>query len=177
MGREDFYTEDNFKDEYPPSWKPRVGDFLGGKIVHYDFATTEYRGEVREHPIAVIKVEHIKGGVDEDVQPGDEVGFWLMHTVAISKFEKLSPKPGERVGIKKVESPEGKDYHNYVVRVDRDEADEEVPDFKRFRTGASDHGHAPADFEKEEDDGPFAHTPQESKGDVPPPHDDSDLPF
>lgn len=142
MARDDFYTSDNFEqEEYPPSWKPDVGDFLGGIVKRYSQGSTEYRGQVREHPIAIIEVEIIDGGAD--VRQGEEVGFWLLHTVALSKFEKLAPRPGERVGIRKVESPEGKDYHNYIVRVDRETEDEEVPDFSRFKTNASDHGHAP----------------------------------
>lgn len=175
---DEFYTPDNFdKEEYPPSWKADVGDFLGGIIKRYSQGTTEYRGEVREHPIAIIEVEIIDGGAD--VEPGDEVGFWLLHTVALSKFEKLAPRPGERVGIRKVESPEGKDYHNYIVRVDRDTEDEEVPDFSAFKTDASDHGHAPDDPRDPVDDTLQGTGPGAPGGDGPPPagSDDSDLPF
>lgn len=180
---DDFYSDNDWeREDYPESWQPETGDFLGGIVKRYSTGTTEYRGEVREHPICIIQVEVISGGAD--VEQGDEVGFWLLHTVALSKFEKLSPQPGERVGIRKVPSPEKKDYHNYIVKVDRDTEDEEVPDFSQFKRNASDRGAAPKagsgePYKTWEGDGEGqeqAAGPGDPGG-GPPPSGDDDLPF
>ena len=47
--------------------------------------------------------------------------------VLIDQFKKLRPKPGERVGIKRVADSE-KGYARYVVKVDRPE-EIQVPDW------------------------------------------------
>lgn len=203
MARDDFYQEDNFQEDYPSSWKPNTGDFVGGVIQRYDRASTEFRGERREHPICVLEVEHISGGAD--VRRGDEVGIWLLHTVLLSKFEELRPRPGERIGIRKTPSPPDKQYHNYVVKVDRDPEDEQVPDFSRYQKTASDRGAVdgggrgqdataayrpdpqrtadpegrhPPDREQKRVPGAGGQGggPGEPRGDRPPPQDD-DLPF
>lgn len=167
MPRDEFYSADNFQEEYPESWQPDTGDFVGGVIQRYDRASTEFRGERREHPICVLEVEHISGGAE--VSRGDELGVWLLHTVLLSKFEELRPRPGERIGIRKTPSPPDKAYHDYVVKVDRDPEDEEVPDFSKYKRTASDRGAV------ESRDASAAHRP-DPEGRRPPDRDSKQVP-
>jgi hypothetical protein len=124
-------TNDSFKQAvadddgtHPESWIPDVGDMLIGTIERYDTASTAYG----EADIAVIK----------DEESGELRGFWLLHTRAISEFGRLSPKPGERVAIKRLpdgqsRNPSGRasKYRRYLVRVDRQADPAAVPDFQR----------------------------------------------
>lgn len=179
MSGDDFYkSQDWDREEYPESWKADTGDFVGGIVKRYSQGTTEYRGETRQHPICILEVEKISGGAD--VRPGEEVGVWLIHTVLLGEFSEKRPKPGERVGIRKVPTPQGKDYHNYVVRVDRETEDEDVPDFDRYQQNTSDRGAAPGDSEafrpgSEKQGATQSGGPGADEG--PPPPGDDDLPF
>lgn len=105
---------EDFDGEYPESWIPRVGDILVGTVRRYDSGTTDYG----TYPIAVIEDEK-----------GAERGVWLLHTVLREEFKEKRPKPGERVGVKRLPDSE-KGYKRYALRVDRDEP--EVPDFDGF---------------------------------------------
>jgi hypothetical protein len=110
---------------HPESWIPEVGDSLIGTIERYDSAATVYG----ERDIVVVR----------DEASGELRGFWLLHDVAISEFARQSPKPGERVGIKRLpdgqrQNPQGgraSKYKRYLVRVDRQADPTAVPDFQR----------------------------------------------
>lgn len=106
---------EDFDGEYPESWIPDVGDILVGEVLRYDSGSTDYG----RHPICVL----------EDEATGEERGVWLLHTVLLEEFKQRRPKPGERVGIKRLPDAE-KGYKRYAVRVDREEP--EVPDFDAF---------------------------------------------
>lgn len=189
-----FYEDEDWsKDDYPESWKPDTGDFVGGIVREYSTGTVEWKGKSRRVPICILEVEHLSGGAH--VREGEQLGVWLIHAVLLGEFEDRRPKPGERIGIKKVGSP-GPDqaYHDYVLRVDRDPEDEDVPDFGRYQGATSDHGAAPGGG-----DASAAYRPDpEGKappgegqkqvpgatqgggpgaGDSPPPPGDDDLPF
>lgn len=143
----------NLRDElnketgvYPTSCKLNAGEMLVGELVRYSRATTQYG----ESPIAVIRDDETK----------ELVSFWLIHTVALDEFKRLRPRPGERIGIKRLADAE-KGYKRYVVKVDRDEP--EVPDFEEFGATSDQHGHP-----DHKPSGDFA------LGQTPPPHSDSD---
>lgn len=114
-GRRDLRGELEDFDGYPESWRPDVGEIIVGEVLRYDSGHTEYG----EYPIAVLR----------DKSTGEERGVWLMHTVLRDEFEEKRPKPGERVGIKRLPDAD-KGYKRYAVRVDRDEP--EMPEFDDY---------------------------------------------
>jgi hypothetical protein len=97
---------------YPESWRPQPGDILVGTIEKYDRASTSYG----TYNIAVLRDEQ-----------GALHSVWLMHAVLLDEFRKLRPRPGERLGIKRLEDAE-RGYRRYAVRVDR-EPGSDIPDF------------------------------------------------
>ena len=103
---------ENCDGEFPTSWRPEIGDVLVGRLVRYDRATTQFR----ECNIAVI----------EDEDAGEVWSVWLLHAVLISEFKKQMPRPGERLGIKRLPDSH-KGYKRYFLRVDRDNPD--IPEF------------------------------------------------
>lgn len=120
---------------------------LVGEIVRYETGMTEYG----EAPIVVV--------ANED--NGELLSVWLLHQVLLSEFQKLKPKPGERVGIKRLADDPERRYRRYAVRVDREDAG--VPDLDRYSAGdvAPDHVEETvqrsrrAALQDEEDDLPF----------------------
>lgn len=115
-GRRDLRGElEGFDGEYPDSWKPSVGEIIVGEVQRYSSGSTDYG----TYPICIL--------LDEET--GEERGVWLLHTVLRDEFEEKRPKPGERVGIKRLPDAE-KGYKRYAVRVDREEP--EVPEFDAY---------------------------------------------
>ena len=106
---------EDFIGEFPEAWKPKVGEVMVGSLLRYDSGTTSFG----EHPIAVI----------QDERTDEARSVWLLHTVLRGEFEKKRPRPGERIGIKRLPDSE-KGYKRYVVRVDREEP--EIPNFQQF---------------------------------------------
>jgi hypothetical protein len=95
---------------YPEAWRPEVGEILVGELTGYDQGTTPYG------PAVIARV------VDEAT--GETWSVWLIHHVLLDEFRKLRPKPGERVGLKRLEDADH--YRRYSVRVDRPQ--DELPD-------------------------------------------------
>lgn len=89
----------------PPSWEHEPGDVLIGTIVRYEQAETK-RGL---SPIMVVR--------DDE---GAVFAVWLTPTVLMSELRKLRPKPGERIGLKRLEDHE-KGYQMWRVVLDRPE--------------------------------------------------------
>lgn len=193
MPRSDFYENESWeKEDFPPSWVPeRSDDFVGGVVKRYSVGTARWREQERRCPIVVLEVERIRGGAD--VREGEEVGVWLLHDVLLGEFENKRPKRGERIGIRYLGQPQGKAYHDYVLRIDRAAEEEEVPDFSQFRDATSDGGAAPrgtqdasaafrpdpqrtADPEGRYPPDREGGEPGAPRGDRPPPQDDG-LPF
>lgn len=157
-GQDDFRNElDNFDGEYPESWIPKPGDMLVGKLARYSSGHTSYG----EQLIAVIE--------DDETQTPRSV--WLMHTVLHGEFKKLRPKPGERVGIKRLQDSE-KGYARYVVRVDREEP---VPDFQAFEPPGSTIEDQKEEVEEEE--ASFAGIKNDKLPEPPGGITDDDIPF
>ena len=116
MSDRDLYDElEEFTGEFPEAWKPKVGDVIVGPLLRYDSGMAEYG----EYVIAVV----------QDEQSNRARAVWLLHTVLLGEFKKKRPKPGERIGIKRLPDAE-KGYKHYALRVDRDEP--AVPDFAGF---------------------------------------------
>jgi hypothetical protein len=103
--------------KFPEAWIPKVGDVLIGIVLHYTSGPTEHG----PCPIVVI----------QDDETDTPRSFWLLHTVARGEFAKLKPRPGERVGIKRLADSE-KGYRRFVVKVDRPISNADVPDFSTF---------------------------------------------
>ena len=103
---------EEYTAEHPTSWRPKPGSILVGTILRYDRGESAYGLRW----IAVLKEE----------ETGDPVSVWLNHKVLLEEFRRKRPKPGERIGIRRLEDAE-KGYARYAVRVDRDEP--EVPNF------------------------------------------------
>jgi hypothetical protein len=146
----------------PSSWIPKVGDTLVGELVRYDRGTTPFGSKV----IAVIA----------DEESGELRGFWLLHEVARQEFQDQKPRPGERVGIKRLPDTE-KGFHRFRVVVDRDAA-ASVPDFEASAPPAA----APPAGRLERPAGPHERpavaSPATDRGALePPPPGDGDCPF
>jgi len=104
-------------DEYPASWVPKPGDLITGEVVRYTEGTTSFG----RSPIAVLR----------DDESGELRSVWLLHAVLRNEFAEQKPKPGERIGIKRL-SDHAKGYKRYRLRVDRGQAEPEVPDFAAY---------------------------------------------
>ena len=61
---------------------------------------------------------------------GELRSVWLMHTVLRNEFQEQRPKPGERLGIKRLPDSE-RGYRRFALRIDRG-PQEEIPDFGAY---------------------------------------------
>ena len=104
-----------------------MGDLLVGELVRYDTGYTPYGPS------------HIAVLCEEDT--GELRGVWLIHHVLRGEFSKQRPRPGERIGIKRLPDAE-KGYKRYRVLVDRG-AEPEVPDFDALGPAADQPPRAP----------------------------------
>jgi hypothetical protein len=99
----------------PERWNPEdePGTMLVGTLLRFELIVTK----LGEATIAVI----------EDDDDGTEWGVLLGRSVLKKRFETLDPKPGDSIGLKYVGyvEPRNKDsqgYHNYVMKVQRNNA-------------------------------------------------------
>ena len=106
----------DYDPELPKSWRPTPGSMLVGTVRRYDHAETAYG------PRWICVLE------DES---GESVAVWLSHTVLLGEFKEKRPKPGERIGIRRLDDA-AKGYARYVVLVEGREPEAEVPDFDEF---------------------------------------------
>jgi hypothetical protein len=108
--KEELERED---EESIENWSPDVGDVLVGTVLRYERRTTK-KGQ---YCTVVVREEKTK----------EPIRIWLWHKVLAQKFSEQKPKPGERIGVKRLaNSPKG--YYRYLLKVDR-ESDEQVPDY------------------------------------------------
>ena len=128
----DFATDlNNFDGVYPPSWNPNVGETLVGVILRYD----RVEGTFAPVQVATVKMENrarCKRDQEQVVaESGDEATLWISPAALRTQFANLQPKPGERIGVKRLEDGHSarQTYKRYEVRVDRDETTTTEPDF------------------------------------------------
>lgn len=99
---------------YPPSWAPREGESIQGRVVRYSVAPTRFG---RCH---VVTLDTPKG----------RLAVWLSSAALLGQFRELVPRPGEQVGILYVGLHPEKKYKLWKVLVARD--DQQVPDFSEL---------------------------------------------
>ena len=73
--------------------------------------------EIREIIVKGRKREMI---IIEDEKTGEDVGIWST-TVLLSTLMEMGVKEGDRIGIKYLGKPEGKNYHDWIVIKDNEE--------------------------------------------------------
>ena len=109
MAKRDLRAELDGEDTpRPPAFRFEVGDRLVGRLVRLEKAATKYGTRF----IAILERE-------EDDQ---EVAVWLYHTVLLDLYRRESPKPGDRLGIRRL-SDHQKGYARYRLVVDRADDD------------------------------------------------------
>jgi hypothetical protein len=99
-----------------------------GRLVRWSKGKTAYGKKW----IAILETEDAAGG-----QPSSLVSVWLLHKVLKEEMEKLEPKIGERIGIRRLEDGKngnGKCYR-YKVIVDRKPEAELQPDWNTLAEG------------------------------------------
>lgn len=100
--------------EYPDRWDPEEGEEIRGIVRRYTDVDLEKSGLTR---LCVVEKEN-----------GDVQTLFLSATVLKSEFWKLRPRIGERIFVRYLGKPKGKDYKKYVVRC-LDRPQEENPDW------------------------------------------------
>jgi hypothetical protein len=106
-----------FNRTYPTTWRPAVGSEFVGTFIRLDQGPENEYGT----PWIVVFTGH-EGGQNtagEEMENGEEYGFWLIHSTALSQFKDARPEPGERFaclyqGTRKSKSS-GREYHAYSV--------------------------------------------------------------
>lgn len=122
---------ETWSDEPARAWKPEVGDVLVGELVAYRQGQGAY---------GPAWVAHVR-----EEGSGELRACWLFHAVLLDEFRRLRPKPGERVGLRRLEDggKAGSRYRRFALVVDRP-VGAEVPDFEALAP-ASDAGNVEAD--------------------------------
>lgn len=94
--------------EFAPGWRPEVGDEVIGTVVDVTTGENEYG----KYPIITLKRDD-----------GSLVAVHGFHTVLRNQFKRARPRVGEQVGVRYIQSDTDneKGYHNYSVRVKRNE--------------------------------------------------------
>lgn len=130
-GRDLHHELETWSDEPARAWKPEVGDVLVGELVAYRQGQGAY---------GPAWVAHVR-----EEGSGELRACWLFHAVLLDEFRRLRPKPGERVGIRRLEDggKVGARYRRFALVVDRP-VEAEVPDFEALAP-ASDAGNVEAD--------------------------------
>lgn len=117
----DAFRQDAEQDagEHAEAWIPDVGDLLVGEVAEYSEGSTKHGSY------------HIVTVRDED--SGKTWAVWLLHKILEAEFDRLRPKVGERISIKRHKdgcTTTGTKYKRYRLRVDRPAVD--APDFGKF---------------------------------------------
>jgi len=108
---------EGWQDERPRAWVADVGQVLVGELVRYS------RGEGQYGPAHIAQVREEK--------TGELRAVWLLHRVLLDEFKRLRPKPGERLGIRRLEDGgenSKRPYRRFALVLDRDGDD--LPDFE-----------------------------------------------
>ena len=96
---------EELRDEPAEAWIPEPGDVLVGELVDIDVRAAEHDPAV---PVLTMRTD------------SDElVAVWAFYTVLRSELQKVSPQPGEWLGIRRLEDSE-KGYRRYGVIPYRD---------------------------------------------------------
>lgn len=111
---------------HPPTLQLKPGDVFVGVVDRYEEGPTRYGPA----PIVVV--------IDET--SGELRSLWILHHVLRDEFAKQRPRPGERIGVKRLADSD-RGYQRFVLRVDRQEPADAVPDFAAY--GITDGGEAP----------------------------------
>ena len=104
---------DDLGDSLPECWRSAPGSKLVGVLLRYDRGTNVY---------GTYHIVHIR-----DDASGNVLAVWLSHAVLLNEFRKHRPKPGQRVGIKRL-GDSNRGYACYQMITDDSEST--VPDFK-----------------------------------------------
>jgi hypothetical protein len=140
---------DRLDESFAEAWKPEPGDKLIGVVTEL----AERENEYGRYPIVTVRTED-----------GDELAFHAFRTVAKNELARCRPEVGDRIGIKYLGKPEGKEYELYRIKVERDESQAAALDWNAYA------GDEPEDAGPGEDE---ADDPSR-QGERP---DDDDIPF
>jgi hypothetical protein len=120
---DDFEQQLESAGDRAEAWIPENdGPLIVGHIVSFG----EFDAGYGPYPIVTIRRED-----------GSERAVHCQREVLVDELAKVAPTLGERIGIKWLGKPEGKEYHRYLVRVDRPA--NASPDWSRY----SQHADAP----------------------------------
>jgi hypothetical protein len=96
------------RGEFPEEWRPeKAGEIIVGKVDRIEEAEYDYHGEKRKAKVA------------ELTTAAGARTVWLSRAVLAKEFERKGVKVGDTVAIKFLGKPEGKDYFDYAVAVER----------------------------------------------------------
>lgn len=95
---------DDFLEQEPETWKPKVGDTVKGTIVRVSQRTSEFG------PYPLLSINTGNGIVE----------VHCFHSVLKNEVKEQRAQVGDRIGIKHLGKTKGKDYHGYRVIVDRE---------------------------------------------------------
>lgn len=95
----------------PRAWRGGPGEVICGTVISYGTGTAQTQKGPKVHPTVIIETDE-----------AELVKVWLLHQVLLDEFREQRPKPGERVGIKRLEDS-SKGYARYTVIVDREDSD------------------------------------------------------
>lgn len=86
-------------EQNPETWAPKVGDVVEGTIVDLTDRTSDFG----TYPIVTIDT-------------GDGlVVFHAFHTVPRNKLKEQRAQTGDKIGVKYLGKPKGKEYENYRI--------------------------------------------------------------
>ena len=109
---------DSWDEQRPRAWKPDVGGTLMGEVVRY----SQGQGKYGPAHIAIVR---------EDGS-AELRAVWLFWAVLLDSFKSERPKPGERIGIRRLEDSKPKGgasaYRRFALVVER-EGGASLPDF------------------------------------------------
>ncbi len=135
-------------DVDPEKWAHEENDKLLGEVVEVG----TYEGEYGACSTYTIRAEH--GSTEEGGKPipeGAEMILYASRTVLRNKLDSIRPRVGDRLGVKYLGIPDGREYHNYRIKHEPGRAPRE-PQAEQLELDAQ---AANEDTEEGEDDIPF----------------------
>jgi hypothetical protein len=108
-------------DSVTEAWRHEPDDRLIGEIVDVDQRDSGYG----VYPTVTVVTEQgstENGG--QAIEPGDERVFHAFRTVPRNELAKRKPRIGDRIGIKYLGKPEGRDYEGYNLVLEQAERSE-----------------------------------------------------
>ena len=108
MARRDLrHALDDEPDDDAPSWKPEIGDEIIGRIVRRDQIANKFKPDVPTERLVL------------ETEDGDLRTIYANHAVLRNKIQKLDPRVGDRIAIRREPDVADKQYVPYKVVVDR----------------------------------------------------------